>query len=191
MKLICGLGNPGTEYRYTRHNVGFMLCEILSRRHGFSLGTKKFNGYMGTGNIGGQKVAMILPQTYMNRSGRSVAAAMNFFKIEPNDLIVIHDDVDLEVGRIVVREGGGTAGHKGLRSIVAETGEKDFIRIRFGIGRPDNPRFEVSDFVLGRFGPDEQDLVADRLDAAAEAVESVLVEGVVKAANKFNNRDFH
>jgi PTH1 family peptidyl-tRNA hydrolase len=163
----------------------------LSRRNGLTLGTKKFNGRLGTGIIEGRKVAILLPRTYMNRSGRSVAAAMSFYKIEEKDLIVIHDDVDLELGRIVVKEGGGTAGHKGLRSIVAETGKKDFIRIRFGIGRPENPRIEVSDFVLGRFASDEQPLVADRMVTAAEAVETILVEGVVNAANKYNVRDFH
>lgn len=191
MKLICGLGNPGTEYRNTRHNVGFMICEILSRRHGLSLVTKKFNGLVGTGRIGGESVTMILPQIYMNRSGRSVASALNFFKIEPDDLIIIHDDVDLEVGRIAVRQGGGTAGHKGLRSIVEETGENDFIRIRFGIGRPEDPRYEVSDFVLSRFTPEEQEQVTARLETAADAVEAVLAEGMERAASRYNVRDFH
>ena len=188
MKLICGLGNPGEKYRITRHNIGFMICEILSRRHQIPLDRKKFNGYFGTGMIASQKVALLKPTLYMNRSGKSVGAAFQFYKISGDDLIVIHDDLDLETGRIMVKQGGGTAGHKGLKSIVGMIGG-DFTRVRFGIARPESQHEDVSDYVLSHFEPTEMAFVAERLEIAADAVEEIVSRGTLTAMNKFNVRN--
>jgi peptidyl-tRNA hydrolase, PTH1 family len=187
VKLICGLGNPGPEYQRTRHNVGFWICEILSRRHNIDLSMRKFDARVGKGVIAGESTMLILPMKYMNRSGRSVAPAARFFRIEPEDLLVLHDDVDLELGRVMVKEGGGNAGHKGLRSISSELGTRDFLRVRFGVGRPENPRMEVSDFVLSRFESNQTAFIEDRLAHAADAVETVLKDGPTAAMNAFNN----
>ena len=189
MKLVCGLGNPGTEYQGTRHNVGYVVCDILSLRHRIPLSGRKFQGRIGNGRIGSESVVMLKPYTYMNLSGRSVASAARFYKIEPMDLLVIHDDVDIEPGRIVVKFGGGTAGHKGLESVIRERGDQDFIRVRFGVGHPENPFMDVSDYVLSRFEATELERIRERLEVAADAVEAVLMEGYESAANRYNRKD--
>lgn len=186
MKLICGLGNPGPEYETTRHNAGFMVCDILSRRHNIPVATRKFSGLSGTGMIGSDKILILKPGTFMNRSGQSAGPAMHYFKVELEDLIVIHDDVDLDTGRIVVKQGGGTGGHKGLRSLIQHLGSPDFYRIRFGVGRPDNPAYDTADYVLSGFSKDEEDMVEQALEDAADAVETLLDKGFVFAANRFN-----
>lgn len=190
MKLVCGLGNPGNEYEQTRHNAGFMICEILGQRHGILISSRKFSGRTGSGRIGNQKVVLLLPSTYMNRSGQSVMPAIHFYKLELEELIVIHDDVDLDPGRVVVKEGGGTGGHKGLKSIIQHVGTPEFIRVRFGIGRPENPRIDVSDFVLQKFDSIEKDLIKERQQVAADAVETILSQGHEYAANQYNARNF-
>ncbi len=190
MKLICGLGNPGAKYQNTRHNVGFMICEILSKRHGISITTRKFSGLLGSGRIGNEKTLILLPQTYMNRSGNSLGPALHFYKLETSDLIVIHDDIDLDPGRISIKVGGGTAGHKGLNSLRSNLGNGDFIRVRFGVGRPEIPLMDVSDFVLSKFGKTELKVIEERLLLGADAVESILNDGPARAANIYNGRDF-
>ena len=133
MKLIVGLGNPGSKYEGTRHNVGFRIVELLAARFDVPLSSNKFQGEYGQGTIEGQKVALLKPQTYMNLSGDSVAPAARFYKVEPEDLIVIHDELDLPFGRLQLKRGGGTGGHNGLNSIVDRLGSNDFVRLRFGI----------------------------------------------------------
>ena len=167
-----------------------MVCEILGQRHGIAISNQKFAGRTGSGQIKREKAVLLLPSTFMNRSGLSVARAVNFYKLEMDDLIVIHDDVDLEPGRVVVKFGGGTGGHKGLRSIVREIGSPDFIRIRFGIGRPENPRMDVSDFVLQSFESEIRELISERLQVAADAAEVILLNGHEYAANQYNARNF-
>ena len=184
--LVAGLGNPGREYADTRHNVGFMVADELARRHGGSW-RAKFSGDLAEMRLDGLRLAVLKPQTYMNESGRSVGAAVRFFKVEPEALLVVHDEVDLEPGRLQARLGGGLAGHNGLRSVAQHLGTPEFARLRIGVGRPErgDPR-PVADFVLSPFPPevDVEGLVA----RAADAVETVAREGVEEAQNRFNER---
>jgi len=184
--LVAGLGNPGREYAETRHNVGFMVADELARRHGGSW-RGKFSGELSEVRADGIRLALLKPQTYMNESGRSVGAAARFFKVEPEALIVVHDDVDLASGRVQVRLGGGLAGHNGLRSVAQQLGTGEFGRVRIGLGRPERgDQRPVADFVLSPFPPevDVEALVA----RAADAVESVAWEGLDEAQNRFNER---
>jgi PTH1 family peptidyl-tRNA hydrolase len=184
--LVAGLGNPGREYADTRHNVGFMVADELARRHGGSW-RAKFSGDLAEIRLDGLRLAVLKPQTYMNESGRSVVAAVRFFKVEPEALLVVHDEVDLEPGRLQARLGGGLAGHNGLRSVAQHLGTPEFARLRIGVGRPErgDPR-PVADFVLSPFPPevDVEGLVA----RAADAVDTVAREGVEEAQNRFNER---
>jgi PTH1 family peptidyl-tRNA hydrolase len=184
--LVAGLGNPGREYADTRHNVGFMVADELARRHGGSW-RGKFSGDLAEVRLDRLRLAVLKPQTYMNESGRSVGAATRFFKVEPEALLVVHDEVDLEPGRLQVRLGGGLAGHNGLRSVAQHLGTGDFARVRIGVGRPErgDPR-PIADFVLSPFSPavDVGALVA----RAADAVEVVARDGLEEAQNRFNER---
>jgi peptidyl-tRNA hydrolase, PTH1 family len=184
--LVAGLGNPGREYADTRHNVGFMVAEELARRHGGSW-RAKFSGDLAEMRLDGLRLAVLKPQTYMNESGRSVGAAVRFFKVEPEALLVVHDEVDLEAGRLQARLGGGLAGHNGLRSVAQHLGTPEFARLRIGVGRPGrgDPR-PVADFVLSPFSPEVN--VEGLVARAADAVETVAREGVEEAQNRFNER---
>ena len=182
--LIAGLGNPGREHARDRHNVGWMVIEELARRHNGSF-RSKFSGRLAVTRIGEARIALLEPETYMNDSGRSISAAAGFFKVLPADVLVIHDDVDLEVGRLQARAGGGLAGHNGLRSIAQILGTADFLRLRVGVGRPErgDPR-PVADYVLSPFTPEED--VEKIVTSAADAVESVLAEGLAATQRRFN-----
>lgn len=182
--LVAGLGNPGREHRGHRHNAGFMVVDELGRRLGASW-RAKFSGRLAEVRLEGHRLALLAPETYMNDSGRSVAAAARFFKVEPERLLVVHDEVDLELGRLQVRRGGGLAGHNGLRSVAAALGSPDFLRLRVGVGRPGrgDPR-EVSDYVLSGFEPEDD---VDALIArATDAAEAVVLDGVEQAQARFN-----
>ncbi len=183
--LVAGLGNPGRAYARHRHNVGFMVCDELARRHGASF-RSKFSGELADMRVGARAV-LLKPQTFMNESGRAVGPAVRFFKTAPNDLLVVHDEVDLEPGRLQARLGGGLAGHNGLRSVAQALGTSDFLRLRIGVGRPErgDPR-PVADFVLSPF-PGEVD-VGDVVARAADAVETILREGLDEAQQRFNER---
>ncbi len=184
--LIAGLGNPGREYAGTRHNVGFLVCDELARRHGATF-RSKFSGELAEARIDGRRVALLKPQTYVNESGRSVGAAARFFKVEPEGLLVVHDEVDLEPGRLQARAGGGLAGHNGLRSIAQHLKTQEFLRLRVGVGRPErgDPR-PVADFVLSAFPPEaDVDALVGR---AADAVETVALDGLEEAQQRFNER---
>ena len=182
--LVAGLGNPGREYVRTRHNAGWLVAEELARRHGGSF-RSKFSGQLAEVRLGDLRLALLKPETYMNESGRSVGAAARFFKAPPESLLVVHDDVDLEEGRVQARRGGGLAGHNGLRSIAQALGTQDFLRLRIGVGRPGrgDPR-SISDYVLSPFEPetDAEALVA----RAADAVETVARDGLEAARQRFN-----
>lgn len=184
--LIAGLGNPGREYERTRHNVGHMVSAELARRHGASR-RSKFSGDFAELRLDGNRVALLAPQTYMNESGRSVAAAVRFFKLPPEQLLVVHDEVDLELGRLQARLGGGLAGHNGLRSVAQHLRTPDFMRLRVGIGRPErgDPR-PVADWVLTPFSAevDVEGIVA----RAADAVETIVRDGLEEAQQRFNER---
>ena len=182
--LVAGLGNPGRGYETTRHNVGWLVVDELARRHGGSF-RSKFSGRLAELRIDGKRVALLKPETYMNESGRSLGAAARFFKAEPDALLVVHDDVDLESGRLQARAGGGLAGHNGLRSIAQALGTQEFLRLRIGVGRPGRgDRRSVSDYVLSGFEPDEDvDVLVTR---SADAVETILREGLETAQARFN-----
>jgi len=181
--LVAGLGNPGREYERTRHNAGWVVLDELARRHGGSW--RSFSGSLAEVRVDGSKLALLKPETYMNESGRSAAAAARFFKVPAESLLVVHDDVDLEPGRLQARRGGGLAGHNGLRSLAQHLGTQDFLRLRIGVGRPGrgDPR-PVKDWVLSPFAPEED---ADALvTRAADAVETIVREGLEAAQQRFN-----
>jgi PTH1 family peptidyl-tRNA hydrolase len=182
--LVAGLGNPGREYEQTRHNAGWMVVDELARRYDGSF-RSKFDGQLSEIRLGDLRLALLKPETYMNVSGKSIAAARRFFKAEPGTLLVVHDDVDLEPGRLQARSGGGLAGHNGLRSIAGALGTQDFLRLRIGVGRPGRgDRRPVADYVLSPFEPE---LDVDALIArAADAVETIAVEGLEPAQQRFN-----
>ena len=183
--LVAGLGNPGREHERDRHNIGWMVVNDLGRRHGEPTFRSKFNGRMAETRIAGRRVALLKPETYMNESGRSIAAAIRYFKVAPEHLLVVHDDVDFEIGRLQARLGGGLAGHNGLRSIARALGTQEFLRLRIGVGRPGrgDPR-DVSDYVLSPFEPDEDP--EGLVSRSADAVEALLAEGLTAAQQKFN-----
>jgi len=175
MRLVVGLGNPGSRYACNRHNVGFMGVDLIARRHGFSSFRSQFKGEVSEGVIGGQRRLLLKPQTYMNDSGESVAAAAHFYKISPSELVVIHDEIDLRPGKLRVKCGGGTAGHNGLRSINALLGP-DFWRVRIGVGHPGVKEL-VQPYVLRNFSKEEIALwVEPLLDAVAEKIGLLLAD---------------
>jgi PTH1 family peptidyl-tRNA hydrolase len=182
--LVVGLGNPGREYARNRHNVGFLVVDELARRHGGSW-RGKFSGQLADVRVEGARIALLKPETYMNESGRAVSAAAAFYKLEPEAVLVVHDEGDLEVARIQVRRGGGLAGHNGLRSIAQHLKTQEFLRTRVGVGRPGrgDPR-PLADYVLSDFDPadDADALVA----AAAAAVETIVTSGLDEAQRRFN-----
>jgi peptidyl-tRNA hydrolase, PTH1 family len=182
--LVAGLGNPGPRHERDRHNVGWMVVDELARRRDVSF-KSKFSGRLGEARLDEQRLALLKPETFMNESGRSIAAAARFFKVPVERVLVVHDEVDLELGRLQARAGGGLAGHNGLRSIAQMLGGPDFLRLRVGVGRPGrgDPR-DVADFVLSPFEPHEdRDAIVER---AADAVELVAREGLEEAHRRFN-----
>jgi peptidyl-tRNA hydrolase, PTH1 family len=184
--LVVGLGNPGREYANNRHNVGWHVVEELARRHDGQW-RGKFNGRLADVRIDGHKVALLKPETYMNDSGRSVRAAASFYKVEPDAVLVVHDDGDLDLGRLQARLGGGLAGHNGLRSVAQHLGTPDFLRLRVGVGRPARgDRRSLADFVLSDFEPHED--VDGLVGRAADAVETLDAEGLEAAQRRFNER---
>jgi PTH1 family peptidyl-tRNA hydrolase len=174
--LVVGLGNPGREYARNRHNVGWLVVDELARRHGGSW-RSKFSGQLAEVRIDSHKVALLKPETYMNESGRSVQAAARFFKVDPDAILVVHDEGDFDLGRLQARRGGGLAGHNGLRSIAQQLGTQDFLRLRIGVGRPERgDRRKLADYVLSDFEPHDE---PDRIVAsAADAIELLDAEGL-------------
>jgi PTH1 family peptidyl-tRNA hydrolase len=182
--LVAGLGNPGREYGGHRHNVGWMVVDELAGRHGGSF-RGKFSGKMAETRVGDHRVALLKPETFMNESGRSVAAAARFFKLPAESVLVVHDEGDFDLGRLQLREGGGLAGHNGLRSIAQQLGTQDFLRLRIGVGRPErgDPR-PLADYVLSDFAPeDDREAIVAR---AADAVETLVSDGLAAAQARFN-----
>jgi len=184
--LVAGLGNPGREYARNRHNVGWMVVDELARRHGGAW-RGKFNGQLAEVRIDGHKVALLKPETYMNDSGRSVKAAMQFFKLEPDTVLVVHDEGDFDLGRLQARLGGGLAGHNGLRSIAQHLGTDEFLRLRVGVGRPERgDNRKLADFVLSDFRAEDD--VEALVKEAADAVETLDAEGLEAAQRAINGR---
>ena len=184
--LVVGLGNPGRDYAANRHNVGWMVVDELARRHGGSW-RSKFSGQLAEIRLEGHKLALLKPETYMNDSGKAVGAAVRFFKLDPDAVLVVHDEGDFDLGRLQLRLGGGAGGHNGLRSIAQHLRTPDFMRLRVGVGRPErgDPR-PLADYVLSDFEPhqDAEDLVA----RAADAVEALDADGIERAQAAVNRR---
>lgn len=184
MKLIAGLGNPGREYHGTRHNVGFEVIELLAKKHRIAVRARRNRAVVGEGTIGGEQVVLARPQTFMNRSGEAVAGLARRYRIAPEDIIVIYDDVNLPLGKLRVRTRGSAGGHNGMKSIIHSLGSDEFPRVRIGIGSPD--RRDMVDHVLSRFKRAEGPIVKDAVQRAADAVEMYLSEGAEPAMNRYN-----
>jgi len=181
MRVVVGLGNPGPEYQKTRHNVGFWVVDLLTERWSSHLSRRAFRSLIGEAQWRGEKVVLVQPQTYMNLSGQAVAQICNFYRLDSESLIVIHDDLDLSIGRLRIKRGGGGAGgNRGIGSIIESLGSKDFIRLKIGIGRPPG-RQNPANFVLQPFTLQEEAFILPAVDRAANAVETILSEGVDKA----------
>lgn len=184
MRCILGLGNPGREYAETRHNLGFRVVDLLAQRHSIRL-RARFHSRWGQGTIAGQPVVLAQPLTFMNASGSAARRLLERFSLTPQDLFVIYDDLDLQLGRLRVRRRGSAGTHKGMRSVVESLGTEDFPRLRLGIG-PLPPEADAVAFVLSPFRREEQPLVEEMLDRAAESVECWLREGIEAAMNRYN-----
>lgn len=187
MYIIAGLGNPTKEYEKTRHNVGFDTIDILADKLGISLTEKKHRAYCGKGIIGGERVLLLKPQTYMNNSGESLRDAADFYKIEPEQILIIYDDISLDPGQLRIRKKGSAGGHNGIKSIIAHLGSQDFPRIKIGIGaKPE--RMDLADYVLSRFSPAEREKMEEAFKEGAEAVQMFLLEGADAAMNRYNRK---
>lgn len=185
MYIIAGLGNPEPKYNKTRHNIGFRVLDALADKHNIDVSEQKHKGLLGKGIIAGEKVILIKPQTYMNLSGECIRAAADYYKAEPETIIVLFDDISLDVGRLRVRKKGSAGGHNGIKSIIAHLGTEGFPRLKFGVGdKP--PRMDLADYVLGRFSPDDEALVEDGIKRACGAVECMLSDGFDAAMNRYN-----
>jgi len=187
MWLVVGLGNPGRQYAGNRHNAGFMVVDELMRQSGAATPRQRMGAELAESSLGKAKVIFCKPMDFMNTSGFAVSRASAFWKIPPAQTVVVHDDMDLDFGRLRLVEGGGTGGHNGLRSIVAELGTESFSRLRFGIGRPP-PAWEGADYVLADFSTEERRTLPDLIEEAAGAADTIVKDGLVAAMNKFNRR---
>lgn len=188
MKLIVGLGNPGVAYSRNRHNIGFACLRHFARNYNIRLDKKQSQARTGSGNIDGETVFLARPQTFMNLSGKSVSRLVNRFKVDFDDLIVIHDDLDLPLGRIRIRQGGGSGGHKGIESIIGELGSRSFIRVRIGISRPSKnaSEDEIIDYVLSDFTPEEERVIKKAIARVSDAIICLIAEGLEAAMNRYN-----
>lgn len=187
MKLIVGLGNPTPQYAKTRHNVGFEVIDILADQYNIAVDAAKYKGLYGKGKIQGQSVILLKPMTYMNLSGESVVAAANYYKILPEDIIVIYDDINLDVGRLRIREKGSAGGHNGIKNIIAHLGTDEFPRIRIGVGMKP-PKMDLADYVLSRFSEDEQVQMALGYEKACKAAGLMVMDDMAKAMNDYNGK---
>lgn len=189
-RLVVGLGNPGSEYAGHRHNVGFMVVDRLASSVGIALGQSKFQGRFGQGDAGKTRLLLLAPETFMNASGEAVAAATRFFKVDVEDLLVVHDELDLPFGRLQLKKGGGTGGHNGLESIVQHLGDTGFARLRFGIGKPTGPaaKERVVGHVLHDFSVEERHGLPPLLDRAVDMARAWLSLGLAEAMNRHNRR---
>lgn len=184
--LIVGLGNPGAEYAKTRHNIGFRCLDILAETLGCSVDKGKFQGLYGQTTYRGKKVYLLKPLTYMNLSGRSVLQLSAYFRIPPQRIIVLFDDISLEPGRLRVRPSGSAGGHNGIKSIIGELGSQDFPRVKIGVGGKPHPDFDLADWVLSPFSSQEEKALSVSLKNGAEAALTIMEQGVSAAANAYN-----
>ncbi|MBI3801154.1 MAG: aminoacyl-tRNA hydrolase [Deltaproteobacteria bacterium] len=187
MRVIVGLGNPGPEYRRTRHNVGFRVTDFLADRWGTRMARHAFLSVIGEAFWRGEKILLVQPQTYMNRSGEAAVRLRDFYRLAPSDFVVVHDDLDLPLGRLRIKSGGGGAGgNRGVASLIASLGSKDFPRVKLGVGRPPSGH-DPADFLLQPFTLLEEAFIRPAVARAAEAIEVLLIDGVERAMSCFNN----
>lgn len=184
--LIVGLGNPGDNYAKTRHNAGFRALDILGKKLGIKIDRAKYRGLYGQGIYKGQKLILLKPQTFMNLSGLSVMDAARFYKLPPERIIVLFDDISLDVGRLRIRGDGSAGGHNGIKSMIGALNSQSFPRVKIGVGAKPHPDYELADWVLSPFRPEEEKLLEPALERAAEAALELLENGVYQAANRFN-----
>lgn len=185
MFLIAGLGNPGKKYEKTRHNMGFMTIDKLAEKHKVSVDKSKFKALVGEFNLVGEKIILMKPQTYMNLSGEAIREAVNFYKLDLKNVLIIYDDLDIPVGALRIRTAGSPGTHNGMRSVVSNLGSQKFPRIRIGIGN-DKQR-DIIDFVIGKLSKDDEEILNDTIESASLAVECFIAEGIDKAMNKYNS----
>ena len=188
MLVIVGLGNPDDKYQGTRHNVGFDVIDLLAEKYNIAVDTKKHRAYIGKGIIGGQKVILAKPQTYMNLSGESVRSLVEYYKVDPEtELLIIFDDISLDVGQLRIRKKGSACGHNGIKNIIANLGTSVFQRIKVGVG--EKPKgYDLADYVLGRFSKEERELIKEGFECAAEAVAMITAGEIDQAMNKYNRK---
>lgn len=187
MYIIAGLGNPTKEYDKTRHNVGFSVIDALADQYHIDVSERKHKALCGRGAIEGQKVVLMKPQTFMNLSGESIRAAVDFYKVDPEDIIIIYDDISLEPGQLRIRLKGSAGGHNGIKNIIAHLGTQEFPRIKVGVGAKP-PRMDLADYVLSRFSQGEQKLMDDAFKEAADAAVMMMTDGAERAMNHFNTK---
>lgn len=188
MLVIVGLGNPDDKYQGTRHNVGFDVIDLLAEKYNIAVDTKKHRAYIGKGIVGGQKVILAKPQTYMNLSGESVRSLVEYYKVDPEtELLIIFDDISLDVGQLRIRKKGSAGGHNGIKNIIANLGTSVFQRIKVGVG--EKPKgYDLADYVLGRFSKEERELIKEGFECAAEAVAMITAGEIDQAMNKYNRK---
>lgn len=185
MKAIIGLGNPGMKYAGTRHNIGFDAVTAIADKYNLSINNKKFKGVYADGHIAGEKVLLVQPQTFMNLSGECVREVADFYKLNPDEIIIICDDINLDVGRLRIRKKGSAGGHNGLKNIIAHLGTEEFPRIRVGVGEK-TEGWDLADYVLARFDKDSEPVIREALANVVGAVETWLSEGIDAAMNRYN-----
>ncbi|SHK04565.1 peptidyl-tRNA hydrolase [Clostridium cavendishii DSM 21758] len=183
MFLIVGLGNPGKEYENTRHNIGFEVIDYLASKYNIDINREKFKGVYGDGYIGGEKVILLKPTTYMNLSGESIREIKNFYKIENEEIIIIYDDISLDVGKLRIRAKGSAGGHNGIKSIISNLNSDVFPRIKVGVGAPEH---DLVSHVLGKFTKEENEILEKSIKASVDAIEVIIKEELQSAMNKFN-----
>jgi len=188
MWLVAGLGNPGSKYLFTRHNVGFMVLDNFLAGVGDPIAKEQFQAVTTKFKMENQDIVFAKPQVFMNKSGESVRPILDFYKIDISQLIVVHDDIDQPFGQIKVQKNRGHGGHNGVRSISETLGVQDYIRLKIGVGRPPHPKMDVADYVLSRFSPEEQTRLPEFLNIASDALESLIFDGYEKAATQFSGR---
>lgn len=186
MKLIIGLGNPGVQYQFTRHNIGFLVLDAFASEFNITVNFRGFQSVWGKGWIGDTLIMLAKPQTYMNLSGTAVKQLVEYFKLDIGDIIVIHDDIDLPFNTIRLKAGGGSGGHKGLTSIIEHLGGADFMRVRLGIGKPADKEL-IESYVLQRFTEEEANFLSDIIARACDAVTTIITSGIQQAMNKYHS----
>lgn len=184
--IVVFLGNPGPKYEGTRHNVGFMTADAFEKKHDVKINKLKFHALTASCNIGSQTVLLMKPQTYMNLSGNAAREAMNFYKISTDHILVVSDDLSMSTGKIRIRRSGSAGGHNGLKDIIAKCGGDGFPRIKVGVGSPPHPDFDIVDWVLGTFKNQDAEIMAEAVSKAADAIETLITDGIEKAMAKYN-----